>query len=49
MYVVWRIWGAFDVHCGYELPWSPHRILPFSSKMNNNIHFTILKIKKDDP
>ena len=26
-----RVWETMDLHCGYEMPWSPFRILPFAS------------------
>ena len=26
-----RVWETFDLHCGFETPWSPYRVLPFAS------------------
>jgi sterol desaturase/sphingolipid hydroxylase (fatty acid hydroxylase superfamily) len=26
-----RVWETFDLHCGFETPWSPYRLLPFAS------------------
>lgn len=26
-----RVWETFDFHSGFEIPWSPYRILPFAS------------------
>ncbi len=30
-FTVLRVWETMDLHCGYEFPWSPFRLLPFAS------------------
>jgi 4-alpha-methyl-delta7-sterol-4alpha-methyl oxidase len=40
LYITLRTVEGFDAHCGYELPWSPVRLLPLTSK-NINILFDI--------
>lgn len=29
-WIAWRQWEAAEGHCGYDLPWSPTRLLPFN-------------------
>ena len=37
IWIIWRTWGTAETHSGYEVPWSPCRIVPMSSKIINKI------------
>lgn len=36
VWTLWRIGETLDAHCGYDLPWSPYRILPFSGSAGHH-------------
>ena len=39
LWVVFRQWEAAEGHCGYAVPWSPTRFLPFSdSSLHHDFH-----------
>jgi hypothetical protein len=33
MWIFYKSFSNIDSHCGYELPWSPLRLLPYSSNL----------------
>lgn len=39
-----RDWESLDAHCGYDLPWSPHRWIPFwgGAKFHDKHHSNVI-------
>jgi len=31
IWILWRLGETIDAHSGYDIPWSPYRILPYST------------------
>eukprot|EP00906_Rhabdomonas_costata_P005260 RCo007896 len=45
--LVWmsfRVWQSLDAHCGYDMPWSPHNVIPFwgGTKYHDFHHSNVL-------
>ena len=39
MWMTFRVFESLDGHCGYEFPWSPYRLIPFSGSADfHNFH-----------